>query len=146
MPAYTAGMSQKTYKGSCHCGKVRFEADLDLSTGAGKCNCTFCTKSRNYSVMLKPAAFRLLAGQDDLTLYTRGALTGPNTVVHPFCKHCGVRTHSYGNLEAIGGDWVGVFVSALDDIDVKELGEAPVRFSDGRHNNWMNAPEHVKHL
>jgi hypothetical protein len=79
-------MSAKTYKASCHCGAVRCEATFDLAAGTGKCNCSYCAKSRNWAVMVRPNALRLLAGQNALSDYQFGS----NSVHHLFCKHCGV--------------------------------------------------------
>ena len=133
----------KTFHGSCHCGSVRFEADIDLSQGTGKCNCSICTKMRNWSAQVKPDAFRLLEGEDALSDYQWGAKNGH----FPFCRTCGMRTFSRGYVEEIGGAYVTVMLSALDDVDPAELAEAPRRYYDGRNNNnWWNAPAEVRHL
>ena len=136
---------KKTYRGSCHCRAVTFEADIDLDLGTGKCNCTFCWKQRNWSVgHLVPGDFRLLTGEDALGDYGRSGDWGEGH--HRFCSNCGIATHSHGDIEQMGGAFVSVRVAALDDLPVEDLIAAPVRYMDGLHDNWDNPPAETRHL
>lgn len=132
----------KTYHGSCHCQAVRYQADIDFSQGTHKCNCTICSKSRHWAVGIKPDAFRLLSGQEQMNDYQWNTRQGHRM----FCRHCGVSPFSYGHVEEIGGDFVAVEVVTLDDASVDELVAGPVTFMDGLHDNWFQAPEETRHL
>lgn len=136
-------MPTKRYKGSCHCGKVKYEVDIDLSTGTGRCNCTYCAKVRNWSVGVKPGAFTLLSGEDNLGDYN---FRTDSTNHHHFCKTCGVRVFGRGYVKEIGGDYVSIPVTTLDGVEPRELIEAPLRYMDGLHDNWFSTPVETRHL
>jgi hypothetical protein len=92
--------------------------------------------------MVKPEAFHLRNGEEDLTDYQYGR----DSLQHLFCKHCGMRSFARGHSDAAGGDFVTVRLACLDEVDPKLLAESPVRYADGLNDNWWNPPSETRHL
>lgn len=132
----------KTYHGSCHCKAVQFEAEIDLQAGTSRCNCSICSKRRNWNALLKPDAFRLIAGVEALSDYSFG--TGQGS--HRFCGTCGCAPFSVGNVPELGGAFVSVNLGSLDDASDEELAAAPIAYGDGRDNAWWTPPAVTSHL
>ena len=130
---------RQTYRGSCHCGAVRFEAELDLGQPTFRCNCSICRRTRFWAAVAKKEDFRLLAGERELVQYRFNS--GNNH--HYFCRHCGVRPFGVGNDTPIG-PMVGVNVGCLD-IDDATMAAIPILRIDGL-NDRMEAPVHGGHL
>lgn len=131
----------KTYHGSCHCGAVRYAADIDLAAGTIKCNCSICRKMRFWAVQVPSAAFRLLDGDASLSEY-RFHLKRDG---HCFCRHCGIHVFSTGASPRLG-PFHAVTVASLDDLPVEQLLAAPIRYFDGANDEWELPPQETRHL
>ena len=131
----------KTYHGSCHCGDVRFEADINLAAGTIKCNCTICSKMRFWAAQVPSSRFRLRCGAEALREYRYHTRRD----AHYFCGNCGINVFSTGESAALGAFHAVVLV-CLDDVTLDELLAAPVRYLDGRNDNWVTPPAETRHL
>lgn len=121
------GGAMTMYRGSCHCGRVTFEVDAEVSS-LSECNCSICRrKGARYLPVRSIADVRILTGESELTLYqfnTRAAK-------HYFCRHCGI--HPFHRPRLAPERW-SVNARCLENFDLDAL---PVTQFDGQ--NWEEA-------
>lgn len=116
------------YHGSCHCGRVQFSIATTLDKVVA-CNCSICTKKGVLHHRVAPENFKLLAGEEFLTLYQFDT----KEARHYFCKECGI--HPFSNPRA-APDHYSINVRCLDDVDLSTVTYEVLQF-DGRH--WEEA-------
>ena len=131
---------KKTFRGSCHCQAVRFEADCDLAAGTFRCNCSICFKSRAWLAAVPASGLRMLSGEQNLRDYQ----FGKKRIHHFFCTQCGVRPFSRG-VDPKGQENYAIRVNCLDGVDTKDFVDAPVRYFNMAHDDF-NAPSETRHL
>lgn len=119
--------NEVTIAGGCHCGAVRFEADVSRQVEVLDCNCSICSSTGFRHLMVPHEDFRLLSGKELLTSYRFG--TG--TADHLFCSICGVK--SFYQPRSHPDAW-SVNVNTLDSTEGLEITVTPF---DGR--NWEQA-------
>jgi len=109
------------HQGSCHCGKVAFEVEGEL-TAALSCNCSICARKGALLWAVPQGQVKLRAA--DLGRYTFNR----HAIAHRFCTSCGIHTHGEDTA-----DWakasVYINIRCLEDVD---LAAVPVQHFDGR--------------
>jgi hypothetical protein len=122
--------------GSCHCGAVRFESELDTAVPSSRCNCSVCSKSRYWKMFVAADAFTLLEGAGSLAEYRFGS----GRVAHMFCRRCGVKLFGHGDKASFPDPFYAINVACLDDPPEAFWLELKVVHQDGRHDRWETTP------
>jgi len=105
----------RKYTGSCHCGNVRYEVELELGTVIA-CNCSICSRAGWLLTFVPADKFKLLAGEDSLTDYQFNR----KNIHHLFCTTCGVRSFCRGSDKS-GNELRGINVRCLEGVDIDAL-------------------------
>ena len=116
------------YKGSCLCGKVRFEITSEIKDIVF-CHCSNCRKAQGSAFAtnanVSKDGFRFVSGEDDLTSYQ----SSPQRVKY-FCKHCGSPIISKNSSQP---DIVRIRLGSIEG-DIKEKPKAHIFV--GSKANW----------
>ena len=115
----------QTYKGGCHCARIRFEIDAQIETFID-CNCSICRKKGVLHVPVQDDRFRLLEGETELALYRFKS----ETASHWFCRHCGI--HPFGRPRSDPSRYT-VNARCLDDYEAIAAG-AELKPFDGQNH------------
>jgi hypothetical protein len=120
--------------GGCHCGAVRFEADLPAVVEAQSCNCSMCDKTGFIHIIVPESRFRLLSGADAITTYSF------NTGVarHTFCKVCGIKSFYRPRSNPDGWSVNARCLDSVDGLDIR------IEAFDGQ--NWEARGASLAHL
>lgn len=109
-------MPEQTHAGGCQCGRVRYEAKVDLGKPVIICNCSMCGRSGTLLTFIPAADFRLLSGEGDLVDYQ----FNKHVIHHKFCSTCGIKSFAMGKGKD-GADTVAINARCLDDVDLDAL-------------------------
>lgn len=110
--------------GSCHCGKVKFEAEVKLAE-ALECNCSICIRRGSLLEFVPETQFKLLSGEENLTEY----LFNKKKIHHTFCKTCGILPFAKSSMPD-GTKIRAINIRCIDDVDLSQI---KINHYDGKH-------------
>ena len=108
------------YRGSCHCGAVKFEIETDFPE-LTTCDCSICRRKNALMVKVHDTHFKLLEGEAALALYQFHT----HTAKHYFCRNCGIYPF---HRKRVTPDYFGINVYCLEGFDPSGI---PVRATIG---------------
>jgi hypothetical protein len=131
------GSEPVTLNGSCHCGAVRFTAELPKGlASARRCTCSICRMRGAVAVTSTLSGFRLAQGEAELGTYRFNT----KTAEHHFCTVCGIYTH---HKRRSNPNELGVNVACLEGLSPFDFREVTV-FDGSRHP--ADNPDHKTYV
>ena len=110
--------------GSCHCGAVKFTADVRVDQ-AMECNCSHCSRKGFLHSFIPMEAFAITAGDDKLTTYT----FNKHAIQHQFCSVCGCQPFGLGS-KPDGTKVAAINVRCIDGVDLASVKRVQVNGRD----------------
>ena len=111
-------MEKKT--GGCHCGKVRYEAEIDLTKPVIECNCSICAGKGMLLSFIPENNMKITSGEDMLTEYRFNT----EKIAHLFCKVCGTQAFAKAT-DKEGNQAYAINVRTIDGVDLEALNRMP---------------------
>jgi len=108
-------MAEHHYHGSCQCGAVRYEADVDLDKTI-ICNCSRCQRLGSVLSFTPAEKFMLVQGEGQLTEY----LFNKKAIHHLFCKVCGIESFAR-SVKPDGTAMIAINANCLEGVNPREL-------------------------
>lgn len=138
-------MSKKLLYGSCHCGKIKYDVNYDLTKGSTKCNCTFCFKNSFWwGSQSTLEDLTVTQGQDFMAEYTNNRKEGYGVI----CKNCGTLLFRKTEKSDWSVEGYSINIHSLDDITTEEINLISIGYINGKDNSYSKIidPEVIKTL
>jgi hypothetical protein len=113
-----------TLGGACHCGTIKFTAELPQGlASARRCTCSICRMRGAIAVTSTHEGFKILEGEEKLATYRFNT----KTAEHHFCSVCGIYTH---HKRRSNPNQLGVNVACLEGVSPFDFSEVVVYDGD----------------
>lgn len=111
----------------CHCGRVRFEAELPTELKGSRCNCSICAAKGAVMVYLPIEKLKVTEGEGSLACYQFNTMVAK----HHFCSHCGI--HCFHQARS-NPEFFAVNAACIEGVrPYEDFPEMPV--ADGIHHS-----------
>ncbi len=104
-----------TIRGSCHCGRSAYTADIE-PIEAIDCNCSICRRKGSLLAFVAPDKFALETPRDDISVYT----FNKHVIRHQFCTVCGCSPFSEGT-DPDGNAMVAINLRCVEGLDLSRI-------------------------
>ena len=108
-----------TREGGCHCGAVRYRAEIPAGAVVRRCNCSICAMKGVLMFDVPLENLEATSGQEVLALYTFGS----HQAKHRFCAKCGIHVFHRTRSDP---DKFGLNAASLDGVSPYDFVEVAV--------------------